>query len=151
MPGCTANFTQCGIATGQTLSTLTGWHTLTNVNQLGMMIDEVKFEGLIEGILEGFGNEDLMILKSNIAALLIELPRLEHDVDAIDEIFTQILLIKKEIKKGITLPELDATKIGLNFVMHMNEMYAAMSELETCETSNSCGLVMGGMLKRLLN
>jgi hypothetical protein len=36
-------------------------------------------------------------------------------------------------------------------VMHMNEMYAAMSELETCETSNSCGLVMGGMLKRLLN
>jgi hypothetical protein len=86
-PGCDYNYTRCGESTGQFFATITGWHVVGPSPTLNTGVDENAFDTLVGAILEGYGNKDLMSLKSHISALLLELPRLYDDIDALDEVF----------------------------------------------------------------
>ena len=72
--GCTANYTYCGYETGTFVSTVTGWQ-LTDPITL-KSVDEHKFDMFMEGVLEGFGNQDMLNIKDSIAKLILVTPRL---------------------------------------------------------------------------
>ena len=72
--GCTANYTYCGQETGSFVSTITGWYVSAPITLKS--VDEHKFDLFIEGVLEGFGNQDLLNIKDSIAKLILVTPRM---------------------------------------------------------------------------
>jgi len=72
--GCTANYTYCGEMTGNFVSLLTGWELEAPITLKS--VDEHKFDMFITGVLEGFGNQDMLNIKDSIAKLILVTPRL---------------------------------------------------------------------------
>ena len=147
--GCTANYTFCGEMTGNFVSLLTGWELEGPITLKS--VDEHKFDHLIEGVLEGFGNQDMLNIKDSIAKLILVTPRLQEDIDAIDEVFAEIIKIKNEVKKGLNLPTIDTQKIAINVMLHMSDFTNGMIELEECTESKACGITLGKLIALAIN
>ena len=147
--GCTANYTYCGEQTGNFVSVLTGWELEPAITLKS--VDEHKFDLFVEGLLEGYGNQDYLKIKDSIAKLILVTPRLSEDLDAMDEVFAELINIKNEVKKGLELPKIDTHKLAINFMLHMSEFTKGMMELEECTESKACGITFGKLVALAIN